>query len=65
MSTAQRSAAARDVCAQTPTDGWRPVRRGGKFLFEYHPERDLIRVLKNGRWFVVDLRLLKDSERMC
>lgn len=38
-----------------PTTGWQEVRQGGKFLFEYHAEQQLIRIVRNGRVFVVAL----------
>ncbi|MCA9936241.1 MAG: hypothetical protein H6662_15570 [Ardenticatenaceae bacterium] len=39
-----------------PQEGWVAVRQGGKLLFEYHPERELVRVVKRQRPYVVALR---------
>lgn len=42
---------------------WIPVRRGGKLLFEYNPERDKVRVARRGREWEIDLRGLKNGRR--
>ena len=42
--------------ADVPADGWVAVRQAGRLLFEYHPERELVRVVKRKRPFVVDLK---------
>lgn len=40
-------------------DGWIPVRRDGKLLFEYDPKSGMIRLRRWGRVFVVDLAPLQ------
>jgi len=42
-----------------PADGWVAVRQASKLLFEYHPERELVRVVKRKRPFVVDLKRVR------
>ncbi|MBP6471235.1 MAG: hypothetical protein KBE23_06560 [Chloroflexi bacterium] len=42
-----------------PADGWVAVRQAGKLLFEYHPERELVRVVQRKRPFVADLKGVK------
>ncbi len=42
--------------ADVPADGWVAVRQAGKLLFEYHPERELVRVVRRQRPFVVALK---------
>jgi hypothetical protein len=41
---------------KVPEKGWVTVRRDGKLLFEYHPELELVRVVRRKRPFVVDLK---------
>jgi len=48
--------------ADVPADGWVAVRQAGKLLFEYHPERELVRVVQRKRPFVVDLRGYRPCE---
>jgi len=48
--------------ADVPADGWVAVRQAGRLLFEYHPERELVRVVKRKRPFVVDLKGIRPSE---
>lgn len=43
-----------------PEKGWVSVRRDGKLLFEYHPELELVRVVRRKRPFVVDLKRYQD-----
>ncbi len=50
--------------ADVPADGWVAVRQAGKLLFEYHPERELVRVVKRQRPFVVDLKGYRDFGRL-
>jgi len=38
------------------------VRQAGKLLFEYHPERELVRVVQRKRPFVVDLRRVNNRD---
>jgi len=45
--------------ADVPADGWVAVRQAGKLLFEYHPERELVRVVQRKRPFVVDLKRVR------
>lgn len=40
---------------------WIPVRRGGKLLFEYDPERDKVRVAQRGQEWEIDLQGLKNG----
>lgn len=47
-----------------PNDGWVAVRQAGKLLFEYHPERELVRVVQRKRPFVVDLKGYRDFGRV-
>ncbi|MBK8987369.1 MAG: hypothetical protein IPM39_15050 [Chloroflexi bacterium] len=49
--------------ADVPADGWVAVRQAGKLLFEYHPERELVRVVKRQRPFVVDLTTYRELKR--
>lgn len=34
---------------------YRPIKRNGRFLFEYDPRRQLVRIKRGGETFVVDL----------
>ncbi len=46
--------------ADVPADGWVAVRQAGKLLFEYHPERELVRVVQRKRPFVVELKDIRE-----
>lgn len=56
MSNGKGSFAGDSDGVEVPEEGWVAVRRGGKLLFEYHPELELVRVVRRKRPFVVDLK---------
>jgi hypothetical protein len=39
-----------------PATGWQEIRRGRKLLFEYHEACRLIRIVRNRRTYIIDLR---------
>lgn len=48
-------------CGDRPTAGFLEIREpGGKLLFRYDPERDLIEIQRRGRKMLIDLRAIGD-----
>lgn len=45
------------VRVRTPPqiNDWQEIRRDGKLLFEYHPVQHLVRIVRGGRRYVVEL----------